>query len=206
KKNLKIDLGDYIRILKEHKEFTVYIIIRFIHHLGATLLAPIISLYYIREVAATAGWIGIFSTTATAAIIVGYFLWLRTSRKLNYQKILIFTTFIVSLYPLLLSFINNEFMILGLTIVAGLFQAGIDLVFFDGLMKIIPADKVAIFISVNVLFQYVASFIGPLLGTSLAEIIGLPETLIFGSAIKFVAFILFAYGAIRQLKRAKENR
>jgi len=207
RKSLKIDLRDYLIILKDYKEFTIYIIIRFIHHLGATLLAPIISLYYIREIGASAVWIGIFSTTATAAIIIGYFLWLRSSKRINYQKILLLTTFVVSMYPLILSFVDNEFIILGLVIISGIFQAGIDLVFFDGLMKIIPADKVPIFISINVLFQYLASFIGPLLGTYLAEFIGLSKTLIFGSGIKFVAFVLFANGAIRQLiKLRKLNR
>jgi len=194
--SVKVHLNQYFSIIKENKEFTSFVLKRFVHFLGATLVGPIVSLYYIREVGAKAGWIGIFSTTATVTLIIGYFFWLRMSHKLKTINILLLTTFVIGLWPLILSSTKNEVVIVGALIVVGFFQAGIDLVFFDELMKTIPIGKSTLFISVNMLFQYLANLVGPLLGTSLAEVIGLKYVLIVGSGIKLFAFMLFAYGAI----------
>jgi Na+/melibiose symporter-like transporter len=203
--SVKAQLSQYLNIIKENKSFTSFVFKRFIHFLGATLVGPIVSLYYIREVGVNAGWIGIFSTTATITLIIGYFFWLKMSHKFKTTNILLLTTLIIGLWPLLLSTTKNESVIVGILIMVGFFQAGIDLVFFDELMKTIPAGKATLFISVNMLFQYFANFIGPLLGTSLAEVIGLGNVLIVGSGIKLLAFMLFAYGVIQNKQKIKQS-
>jgi hypothetical protein len=55
------------------------------------------------------------------------------------------------------------------------------------------------------LFQHLANFIGPLLGTSLAEVIGLRNVLIVGSGIKLLAFMLFAFGAVQNKQKIKQS-
>ncbi len=190
--NVFAEFRQYFKEIRAQKPFLSFVGKRFVHFLGATLTSPVISLYYIREVGASARWIGLFSTTAMATLILGYFFWLRTSRRLHSRKILLLTVFVVGLYPLLLSFTKNQFLIMSFLVIVGFFQAGIDLVFFDELMKTIPPEHSSVFISVNMLFQYLANAIGPLLGTALASLISLRVALIIGSSIKLIAFILFA--------------
>ncbi len=194
----EIPFKQYPAIIKSNKPFSGFIAKRFVYLLGATLIGPIVSLYYIKEIQATAGWIGIFSTTSTITLIVGYFFWLRMSRKVNTRRILLLTVFMVSIWPIFLSFTKNPFLIVFFLVFVGFFQAGIDLVFFDELMKTIPAGQATLFISINMLFQYFANFIGPLLGTTLADFITLRFVLIVGSSICLTAFILFFFGSQRK--------
>ena len=198
----KFNARQFITIFKENKPFANYVVKRFVYFMGGTLLGPVTSLYYIKDLKISVGWIGGFSTAATLSLIIGYFIWLRMSRKVSSVKILLITTFVMALWPLVLSMLTDESVILPLLLIIGLMQAGIDLVFFDELMKTIPADKSTLFISINMLFQYVANFIGPILGTTLADFIGLRGALIVGSAIKLIAFFLFTFEAINRPKNA----
>ena len=61
----------------------------------------------------------------------------------------------------------------GLAGLAGIFQAGLDLVFFDELMKTVPIEHSAHFVSIAQSLQYLSSFVAPLIGTTLASLIGL---------------------------------
>ena len=201
----KFKVSQFVTIFKENKPFANYVVKRFVYFIGGTLLGPVTSLYYIKDLKISVGWIGGFSTAATLSLIIGYFIWLRMSRKVSSVKILLITTFIMALWPLFLSMLQDESVILSLLLIVGLMQAGIDLVFFDELMKTIPADKSTLFISINMLFQYVANFIGPLLGTNLAEFIGLRGALITGAAIKMIAFFLFAHEAYNRPKNVEPS-
>jgi hypothetical protein len=76
--------------------------------------------------------------------------------------------------------------------VAGIFQAGIDLVFFDELMKTVPIEYSATFVSLAQSLQYLASIFGPLVGAQLSNTIGLSGVLLISGGLKFIGFLLFA--------------
>jgi MFS family permease len=76
---------------------------------------------------------------------------------------------------------------------AGIFQAGLDLVFFDELMKTVPVEYSATFVSLAQSLQHLAAIFAPLLGTWLATYIGLSGALLVSAALRFVGFALFAW-------------
>jgi MFS family permease len=75
--------------------------------------------------------------------------------------------------------------------IAGLFQGGLDLVFFDELMKTVPVEYSATFVSLAQSMQYLSTIVAPLLGTWLADIIGLSGALWLSAAFRLVGFLLF---------------
>lgn len=77
---------------------------------------------------------------------------------------------------------------------SGIFQAGLDLVFFDELMKTVPPEMSAKFVSVGNMFQYLAQIVSPLIGTSLSEWIGIGPALIVAAVMRLVGFTLFFIG------------
>jgi MFS family permease len=74
---------------------------------------------------------------------------------------------------------------------AGFCQAGLDLVFFDELMKTVPAGYSATFISVAQSIQYISAIIAPTLGTFLADYIGLGGGLWISAGLRLIGFLLF---------------
>jgi fucose permease len=72
-----------------------------------------------------------------------------------------------------------------------LFQAGLDLVFFDELMKTVPPEYGATFVSLAQSLQYLSVIVAPLVGTWLADTIGLGGGLLVSAGLRLLGFLLF---------------
>ena len=65
------------------------------------------------------------------------------------------------------------------------------MVFFDEYMKTIPDEYSAILVSLEQSIQYLSAVASPLIGTSLANYIGLGGTLWVSAGLRLAGFLLF---------------
>lgn len=191
-RSFKQRLSEFSTLVFAHDDFVRMAIKRFVFFTGTMLAIPIFPLYYVRQVNASDAWIGLISTAQTAVLLVGYFVWTRESRLRGSRFVLLWTTLGVSIYPALAALTLRVEMLFLLAGIAGIFQAGIDLVFFDELMKTVPVEHSAIFVSIAQTLQYFSAVIAPILGTFLATYIGLDGALLVSAGIRFLGFLLFA--------------
>lgn len=182
---------EYYHLINQEPAFVSFTLKRFVYLFGITLATPLFPLYFVRELNASDAWIGFLYTVQTAVLVVGYFFWTRMSRKRGSRFVLLATTFSVALYPGLVALTDNQTLILILASIAGIFQAGIDLVFFDELMKTIPPRYSPTFVSLAQSITYLAAILAPLVGTYLSVHIGLTGALLISTAVRFIGFILF---------------
>jgi Na+/melibiose symporter-like transporter len=185
------NLSNYIRLLRENPAFLSFASKRFVYFSALVLSQPIMPLFLVREVHATDGQIGTVNMTLTLVMLVGYFLWPRVSRWRGGRFVLLATTLGMTLYPALSATTPQINMIILYAGIAGLFQAGLDLVFFDELMKTVPVDYSATFVALAQSLQYFSMILAPLLGTWLAEYIGLGGALWLSAGLRFIGFLLF---------------
>jgi MFS family permease len=187
-------LKDYIRLVLNEPAFVSFSLKRFVFLSGVALAAPLFPLYYVNVVHASNATIGLITTASTSVALLGYYFWPRQSRKRGSRFVLLCTTFGMSLYPALIASTTNEHVIILLAGFAGIFQAGLDLVFFDELMKTVPVEYSATFVSLAQSMQYLSTIASPLIGTYLAGIIGLAGALLVSAGVRFSGFALFAFG------------
>ncbi|MBN1438017.1 MAG: hypothetical protein JW929_01300 [Anaerolineales bacterium] len=185
-------LRDYIRLVRSRPDFLSFTLKRFVFFAGVTLAQPILPLYYVRTIRASDSWIGAISMVTTVVMLAGYPLWARQSRVRGSRFVLLATTFGVGLFPLLVAFTRRVEVIALLAGLMGMFQAGVDLVLFDELMKTIPEEYSALFVSFSQLFTYLPTVAAPLLGTLLAEGIGLGGALVAAAVLRLAGTALFA--------------
>jgi len=185
-------IKEYWSLLKQYPDFLSFTAKRFVYLFGFTLAVPLFPLYYVRSVGAPDSWIGFINTAQTAVLLFGYFFWTRQSKIRGSRFVLLWTTFGVALYPALVASTKNLQTIVILAGIAGIFQAGIDLVFFDELMKTVPVEYSATFVSFAQGVQYSAALVAPLLGTFLADQIGIEGALFVSAGVRLVGFLLFA--------------
>lgn len=191
-KSLRENFRAYIEPIKTEKPFLSFIVKRFIYSSGISLAAPLFPLYFVREVQLPDSWIAMINTTQTAILIVGYLFWTRQSRTRGSRNVLLWATFGLSLYPFLVSITHTPTLITVFAGMAGIFQAGLDLVFFDELMKTVPPEMSATFVSVGNMFQYLSMIVSPLIGTTLSEWIGIGPALMVAAVMRMIGFVLFA--------------
>ena len=174
------------------KPFVNVVIKRFVFLFGTAMIAPLFPLYYVREAHLSDASIALISTVQTGVLVFGYFFWMARSRKSGTRTSLLITTLGLAFYPLLISFTHSSIVLVVIAGLAGVFQAGVDLVFFDELMNTIPSGSGSTFVAFYQEVQYVSAIIAPLLGTFLAGKIGYSTSLMIGSGFLFAGFILFA--------------
>jgi MFS family permease len=184
-------LKRYPSLMRDHPAFAAFSYKRFVYLSAISLSQPIFPLFFVHEVGATDGEIGTITMTMTLVMLVGYFLWPRLSRKYGGHFVLIATTLGMALYPAMVALVPQVTWIYVFAGIAGLFQAGLDLVFFDELMKTVPAEYSATFVSLAQSMQYLSAMLAPLIGTMLADTIGLGGALFVSTALRLIGFVLF---------------
>jgi Na+/melibiose symporter-like transporter len=181
----------YFSSIWSNKPFRSFILKRFVFLTGFAFAAPLFPLYYVREVHASDAWISAYTMAASISLIIGYFFWSNQSRRHGPRTVLIWTTLGVSLYPALVALTHQDWLIVLISVFSGIFQAGVDLVFFDELMRCIPDNRSAIFVSFAQSLQYLSTIFSPIIGSILANYIGLSVALMISALIRFSAFLLF---------------
>ncbi len=73
----------------------------------------------------------------------------------------------------------------------GIFQAGLNLVFFDELMKTVPTEYSSTFVALAQGLQYFSSILAPLAGTLLGDVLGLSAALLIGGGFQIAGFAMF---------------
>ena len=168
---------------------------RFLYMAGVALAAPIVPLYYVRVAHANDAAIGLIATFQTLTLLIGYRLWTRLGERRGSRPVLLLTTLALAAYPALAAATQQVWVLAVLAGLAGIFQAGFDLVFFDELMKRVPAGQAPLFVSFDQSAQNLAAVAAPLIGTLLADRLGLGGALLVSGGLRFAAFLLFARGA-----------
>ncbi len=183
-----------VRLVFSERPFLAMSVKRLIYIFGSTLVAPLFTLYYVRIVQASDAWISAIVTMQSFVLLIGYSIWTQQHIKRGSRFILLSTTLVLGLYPALTAITRLPWMLVIYAGIAGIFQAGINLVFFDELMKTVPPQHSATFISVDQSAQNALAMSAPLISTGLSNFIGIPAALGIGAAVRLVAFVMFLRG------------
>jgi Na+/melibiose symporter-like transporter len=198
-------IRDLFALLGSERGFLRLSIQQFIFFSGTALSIPLFPLYYVRVVHANDAWIGAFSMAQSAVLLFSYFLWTRWSRLRGGRFVLLWTTFGLALFPLAVALTQSEPILFLIVAAAGIFQAGLDLVFFDELLQTVPELHSATFVSVAQSMQYLATIVAPLIGTWLSNFIGIGGALMVSSALRFIGFALFAWWKTRPVSAGEKS-
>jgi MFS family permease len=175
---------------------------------GIGLALPLFPLYWVRELNASDSWIGIINTVQNAVLLGAYFMWSTLSRRRGAVLVLRLCAFGLGLYPILTGLTHSVPPLVLYAALAGIFNAGIDLVLFDILLVTCPKRHAASYIAVYQMTTYVATFIGPLLGTFLAGTLGYGPALFAAGGLRFagaVLFVLLGVGVVAGSARPAEQ-
>ena len=188
--------------LREHPVYTRFLISQFVFRCGLTLAQPLFPLYWVRELHASDFWIGIISTVNSGVLLVAYFLWSSVSHRRGRGLVLRICAFGLALYPLLTGLTRSVGPLPLYAGMAGVFNAGIDLVLFDILLSTVPKRHSAFYIALYQMTIYMATLLAPTLGTFLAGSLGYAPALFVSSGLRLAGALLFVAFGIGALAAA----
>lgn len=179
------------RILSE-RPFLSFTVKQFIYNAGISIAAPLFPIYFVRTVHAPDAWIGAINSVQTFVTLFGYFFWARQGRTRGSRPVLLWATAGLALYPALVASLGRVELIALFAGLAGFFQAGLNLAFFDELMKTVPVEQSATFVAVAQSLQHFSSVVAPLAGTTLADYGGIRAALATSTLVRLIGFGFFA--------------
>ncbi len=189
---LRETLRQYGRNLQANRLFATFLISQSLFRWGMTLPAPLFPIYWVRSLHASDSAISLITGTTTAVTMVAYFLWARATRRRGERWVLLATSLGVSFYPLLTALTTRWEVLVGWAGMAGFFSAGVDLVFFDIVLRTCPGEHPAAYIGIYQTTVYIATFLAPLLGTAVAATFGIVPALMLGTVLRLAGFGLMA--------------
>jgi MFS family permease len=189
--SLRQRITEYVGLVRGERAFLSFTAKQIVYNTGLTLAVPLFPIYLVRTIHTTDAWIGAINSVQTAVVLIGYFFWARQGRVRGSRFVLLWTTLGLALYPALAAATGQVELIAALAGLAGIFQAGINLVFFDELMKTVPVEHSATFVSVSQSLQYFSAMVAPLIGTTLADHAGIHVALVASTVVRLAGFGLF---------------
>ncbi len=188
-------LKGYAALVRGEPAFVSFTAKRFVFLSGTALALPLFPLYYVRELNASDAWIGVINTVQAAIMLVGYVLWVRQTKRRGSRFVLLATTFGLALVPALTAVTHSVELVALYAGLSGIFQAGLDLVLFDELMRTVPPRYSATFVSLAQSLQNLSSVLAPIAGTLVSTYIGLSGALMMSALVRLLGFALFAWSA-----------
>jgi Major Facilitator Superfamily len=165
------------------------------------LAMPLLPLFYVHELHAPNGWIGVIGASQSAGAVIGYLAVRRLSRRRSAAGILLPALLAAAAVPATMSVLAFLPAVAAAAFVGGLAAAGVQLAMFDELMRRIPRQHGVTFSSVDQSLQNFALILAPSLGGYLEVVVGIREGLIVTAVVALGAFALFGYDWWRRRRR-----
>lgn len=161
------------------------------HGFGLWMVGPLYILYYVKILNAGDDWIGLQGTILSAATIAGYAFWRRVIKKWGEPDTLKRTIICAGLYPILAGAVPSLPFILIAVALNGLIAPGINLSHFNTLLKVMPEKDRPSYTALYNTIMNIGAFICPLLGVSLANMIGYPRAIILCGVLSIAGSFSF---------------
>jgi len=185
-------LRHHSHMLRTNRRFVDFTISQFVFRWGLALAIPLFPIYWVRNLHASDQMVSAINSTATFVTMIAYFVWARVSQRRGRRPVLLIASLGISFYPLLTALTTRPEILPLWAAMAGLFSAGIELVFFDVLVGTCPPDQQAAYVGIYQTTVYIATFLAPLLGTALSDLMGIVPVLILSFLIRLIGFAMIA--------------
>jgi MFS family permease len=195
--SLRERLGWARQAFADQPDFGRLVVDTLAHGLGVWMVGPLYVLYFVRELGATEGWIGVNAMVGNLTPIAGFYLWQRVVQRWGENRVLKSTIVLVGLYPILVGLSPTLSIVLVWTALNGLITPGVTLGHYPMLLKICPADQRPMYIGVYTTLMNVGAFLMPLLGVWLADRVGIGPVLIAGGLLCILGSSTFLWKPLR---------
>jgi len=173
------------------RRFTRFAAASFVFYWGLYLPAALWSIIRVRDLDASDAWIGAIAMIVGVSTIAGYFVWGKMAARRGNRWLLNVSTLGVGVYALLTAAVPSIEWMVPTSILGGFTWAGCNLALFNTLLTVCPADRRPTYIAVYTALINVTAFLGPLLGTALADGIGIRPAFLLSGGVRLLGLVLF---------------
>lgn len=181
------------RLLRTHPRFAAFTGVAFLWNLSLMVMGPFFSVYLVRNLGASPVQIGLLAAINSLTNIVGQRIWGRLNDQRGAAWVMRVTGLLIPLIPLFWSLAPNPWYLMPVEALAGFLWSGYGLSSFNLLLSLAPDDRRPRFTAIYQVSVFSAAFVGPLLGSVLANALNLRPLLWISMVGRAVAAMLFMF-------------
>ena len=187
----------FVDLLRSSDAYTRFAVTSFIFQWGVLFTTPLYSIFWVRNLNASDGWVGVINMVGSATTILFYPLWGRLTARRGNRIAMILTTAGMAGYPFFLALAPSVEWAVVVSFWGGVVSSGQALAFFNGLLEVCPELNRSSFIAGYNTLVNIAAFISPILSTSLTEVYGIEAMLFLGAGLRlFGSFLIWQQGVL----------
>lgn len=186
-------LAEYLRPIAYERRFLLFVAATTVYRVALAMPSPLFSLFWVNELYASDGLIGLRGTVGNAALVVGYMIWGRLANRIGHRQVLLLAAGGLAFYPAVTALSQSAAWIPPAAAIWGLTVAGLDVGLFDLMLLACPDHRNQRFVAVSNMVANLAMFIGPLLGVALSDATSLATALLVIAALQIVTMAPFLF-------------
>ncbi len=192
------------QLLRTHPRFAAFTGVAFLWNLSLMVMGPFFSVYLVRNLGASPVQIGLLAAINSLANIIGQRIWGRLNDQRGAAWVMRVTGLLIPLIPLFWSLVPNPWYLMPVEALAGFLWSGYGLSSFNLLLGLAPDDRRPRFIAIYQVSVFSAAFVGPLLGSVLANTLTLRPLLWISTVGRAIAATLFMF-TVREDRETTEG-
>lgn len=197
----KISWHVMFQVITTHRAFMRFAITVFLFHWGLYFAAPLFTIFWVRNLGASDGWVGLFTTMTNASTIIFFFVWGNLVTRWGNRRVLVLTTCGLALIPVLTALANSNEFILVVALLGGAISPGFSIVMFNGLLEVCPEQNRATFVATFNMLVNIAVFVSPLIATMLTTTLSVPALLVIAGALRLLGGLIIWRGGALVLQK-----
>jgi MFS family permease len=187
------DLLEGFRRFGADRRFVFFTLAAFVLHWGLFMAAPLFPVYWVRVLGASDSFISLIATLGNGTSVLGALAMDRVLRRWGNRRVVGFSMLGLALIPILTALSHTLPPLLGISLLGGLFAAGLNVCLFNALIQVAPDADRARFIAIFSVLANIAVFAAPLSGSWLAEMIGIAPAFFIAAAVRVLAGAMFLW-------------
>ncbi|HMO59341.1 MAG TPA: MFS transporter [Roseiflexaceae bacterium] len=157
---------------------------------------PLQPIYFVRDLNASDGWIGLWLGLISGGAIIGNLVWPRLIDRHGYAWVLLRATVLSAIYYFLIGLFPNLTLILLFALFFGAVSPGVDISHFSMLLDVCDPVRRTFFLSVFVAIMNGGFFLAALAAAPLLDLVDAQILLVSLGALRLIGALLFRFNPV----------
>lgn len=184
-------------LMGQQRPFVNITINTLVFNIAFWMATPLQPIYFVRELGASDGWMGIWLALISGGQIIGNLIWPRLIERRGFSWVLLRATAASSLYYFLIGAIPDLTLILFFALLFGAISPGVDVSHFNILLEVCPPERRAFYLGVYVMFMNIGFFLATLLVAPLIDLLGAQMLILILAGFRLGGALLFKVNPVR---------
>ncbi len=189
--------GEVRALLFQQRFFTNITINTLVFNIAFWMGAPLQPIYFVRELGASDGWLGVWLAIISGGQIIGNLVWPRLIEKCGYSWVLVRATVASALYYFLIGAVPDLTLILLFALLFGAISPGVDISHFNILLEVCPPERRAFYMGVFVTVMNAGFFVATLACAPLIDLVGAQTLVLILAGVRLIGALLFVVNPVR---------